>query len=142
MGIPIDVAVKLPKGLNALDFDRKTVMGALRQQARKIQKASKQLVSAKGPSQPGQYPGRDSGKMRKFIKVHASKKKTKLWTRVQVDTLPDEKFWYPSVLNYGSSKRNIQPRRNAIVNAGEMNATEAQNAIADAMWKGIKGWKP
>jgi hypothetical protein len=139
MGITFSVDVHLPKGLDTMDFNRTPVMRVLRAQAKKVAQTSKRLVSAKGPSKDGQYPGRVSGQMRKHIKVHASKKQDKFWTRVQVDSIENSMF-YPAVLNYGSSKRNIKPRQNAITAGGDLHATEIQNAIAEALWQGIKGW--
>lgn len=140
MSIAIGFNVEMPKNLTSIDFDRKPVMQALRAQARKIAQTSKRLVSARGPSQPNQYPGRDSGAMRRNIKVHASKKKDKFWARVQIDTIEGEKVWYPAVLNYGSDKRHIDRRLNPITAAGELSGAGAQNAITAALWKGLKGW--
>jgi len=129
--------VVIPKGLDELDFDRKPVMAVIRQEAAKVRQTSKRLVSAKKTSKPGEYPGRSSGLMRRYIRVKASKRRDRLWATVQVSTLP-EKFWYPAVLNYGSEF--VKPRRNPIYSAGRIHEKEVTDAITNALWKSLKGW--
>ena len=58
MGEFVHVGVKMPKGLDVMDFDRKIVMTGLKKASKIVQQQSKKLISAKGPSKAGEYPGR------------------------------------------------------------------------------------
>lgn len=140
-GIPIYVNVQLPKGLNPKDYDRKVVMSGITKAARGVQKLSKSLLNKRGaPSQPNEYPKRVSGNMWRHVKVHKSTRKDRLWARVEIDSFKDKSVWYPAVLFYGSDKRNIKPRLDAVWDAQAKLEKESASLIEEALQKGLKGW--
>jgi len=140
-GIPIFVSVKLPEGLDAKDYDRKVVMQGMTQAAKQIQQLSKRLLNSKNaPSEPNDFPKRVTGRMWRHVKVHKAKRKDRLWARVQIDSFKDGHFWYPAPLFYGSTKRNIKPRMDAVWSA-QARLEDQTNAIVEmALSKGLKGW--
>ena len=111
MGEFFHVGIKMPKGLDVMDFDRKIVMTGLKKASKIVQQQSKKLISAKGPSKAGEYPGRNTGRMRRHVRIKNSKRKDHLWSRVQVSTIEDS-FFYPAVLNYGRKDGRLKPRKN------------------------------
>lgn len=144
MGELVNCQIKLPKGLDVFDLDRKVVMKGLKQASKIVQQHSKRLISTKGPSKVGQYPGKNTGRMRRHVKVVSSKKKHRLWSRVQVASI-EGSFFYPAVLNYGrgADKRGgaLLPRRNFIADAGEATSVQTSRIIDRACTEAIKIWK-
>ena len=64
--------VRLFVGLNfhqAIDFDRKPLRRALVNGARVVRKEARTLVSRRVVSQPGEFPGQQTGAMRRAIGV-------------------------------------------------------------------------
>ena len=135
----ISINCKLPKHIDVMDLDKKIIKAGLRQASRIVQQTSKRLITSKRRSKPGEYPGRDTGLMRRNVKVVMSKRPTRLWSRVEVSTLKDS-FFYPAVLAAGSEKRNILPRRNFIGDALEQTKDQTSRIIENALVKSLKVW--
>jgi len=141
ISIPVSVSVKLPEGLKASDFDRKVMMKALTEAGKKIQLTSKRLLNTKGtPSKAGELPKRVTGRMWRHVKLHKAKRKDRYWVRVQIDSFNDVPMWYPAALMYGSTKRKLQPRKDAIWQAHASTEAQTTNLIELALGKAIKGW--
>ncbi len=136
----IKVSCKLPNYLTVMDLDRKTIKKGLRRVARLVQQSSKRLISPKRRSKPGEYPGRDTGLMRRNVKVVMSKKRDKLWARVQVSTLPNS-FFYPAVLASGKKDHTLLPRKNFIGDAQDLTRHQTDPIIDDAISDSLKVWK-
>lgn len=134
------VSVKLPGKFSQMEFDRKTVMKGLKQASRLTQQLSKRLISDKRRSKAGEYPGRNTGRMRRNVKVVNAKRKDRLWSRVQVSTLKDS-FFYPAVLNYGRRDHTLEPRKNFIADAQQQLKSTTDAIIEDACWSALKVWK-
>lgn len=138
---PIFVSVRIPKELESSDFDRKILMKGLTEASKNIQRLSKRMLNVRGaPSKDGEVPKRQSGRMWRHVRVKKAKKKDKFWTRVQIDSFEDYNFWYPAPLMYGSSKRNIRPRTDAIWSASAQLETQTTSIIENALSKSLKGW--
>ncbi|MGN0896357.1 MAG: hypothetical protein ACI4NC_06285 [Succinivibrio sp.] len=135
-----NISIKLPKGLDALDFDRKTVMKSVREATKIVQKTAKRYISTRSVSKPGEIPGRRTGRMRRAVKCHYSKRKDRLWGRVQVDTIQDSDVFYPAVLMYGKKDSTLKPRKNFIEQAFIEQESKVNSLIDDGMSKGIKLW--
>ena len=136
----VSVSCDFPKNFDHLDFDRKTVMQGLRKASRIVANQSKKLVAPKRRSKPGEYPGRDTGRMRRNVKVVSAKKKERFWTRVQVSSLKDH-FFYPAVLAAGKKNRTLLPRRNFIADAQTQTIHTTEPIIQKAVWNALKVWK-
>lgn len=136
-GIPVSFAVQIPKELQADDFDFKVVKEALRTVGKKIQRSAKKKLSDRKGSL---YPRLQTGRLRKAVKVHVSKKKDKFWVRVQVDSFKDYPFWYPAPLMYGRKDGTLKPRHDAVVESGDELQDESLSEVSDALSKALKGW--
>ncbi len=136
----VKVECAFPKNFTRLDFDRKTVMKGLRKASRVVANQSKKLVAPKRRSKPGEYPGRDTGRMRRNIKVVSAKKREHFWTRVQVSSFKDKHFFYPAVLAAGKKNRTLLPRRNFIADAQTQTIHQTEPVINQAVWDALKVW--
>lgn len=136
----IKFSCKLPKYLTVMDLDRKTMKKGLRRAARLVQQQSKRLISPKRRSKPGEYPGRDTGLMRRNVKVVMAKRKNRLWSRVEVSTLPDS-FFYPAVLAYGKRNHTLLPRKNFIGDAQDLTKDQTEPIIEQAITDSLKVWR-
>lgn len=138
---PIFVSVGIPEGLDGSDFDRKVLMKGLTDASKGIQKLSKRMLNRRGaPSEDGEIPKRQTGRMWRHVRVKKAKRKNRYWTRVQIDSFEDYRFWYPAPLMYGSSKNNLRPRTDAIWSASAVLETQTTSIIDEAMRKALKGW--
>ena len=142
ISLPISVKVHMPDGLRGSDLDRKVLMKGLSDAGRKIKTLSKRLLNVKNKgaaSTASEIPRRVTGRMWRHVKVHKAKRKDRYWVRVQIDSFEDSK-WYPAPLMYGSTKRNIKPRKDAIWEAHRQLEQSTTNIVELAMTKSIKGW--
>lgn len=95
-----DLNVRLD-GFTRIDFERKKIRKALRAAGRAIQKEARRLVSRRAISNPGEYPGKTSGKLQRSIQVKLSK------SGFLVRVAPYDKsgsmgVFYPALLYYGT----------------------------------------
>lgn len=137
----LDVSVSLPKGLDSMDFDRKEVMKGLRKGGSLIRARAKKLISKKGRSKVGEYPARQTGAMRNAVKLVSSKRKDRMWVRVQANMPQDAHMFYPAVLNYGRKDNTLKPRLNAIADAGQQLDSQVRAIVDDAVYRAMKIWK-
>lgn len=114
-----------------IDYDRRQMRRALVKGAAVIRKEARTLVSRRVVSQPGEFPGEQSGAMRRAIGVIGKGSKGG-WIKVGVRAIPGS-FYYPAVLFYGSSKRNIAARGNFMTAALADRASEIRDQVRDAL---------
>lgn len=136
----LSLKTQIPKGIYATELSRPIIMKGLSTACKNIQQTSKKLISSKMVSKEGELPGRYTGRMRRNIKLHKSRKKDKLWVRVQVDSFKDVPVWYPAVLNYGKRDQSLKPRANPITKASQLRERENISIIEEALANSIKGW--
>ena len=137
----ISFSYKMEKGFTFNDYDRKTVMDGLKGASKVVRQHAKKLVGKKRISKPGEVPGRRSGDLRRNIKIINSKRKDRLWSRVQVSTIKD-KFFYPAVLQAGRKKTPIlKPRQDPMALAYSQHKQECEQIIENAVDKAIKVFK-
>lgn len=136
----IGVTLKLPKILKVKDIDRKTLMQGLRESSKLVSQQAKRLCSNRTVSKPGEIPGKHTGRLRRNIKNHASKRKNKFWSRTQVDTIKDAQVFYPAVLFYGKKDRTLLPRQNPIIEATKLVENKTSYIIEEAIIDSIKGF--
>lgn len=85
-----------------IDYDRKRMTAALRKGAAEVRKQARRLVSRKAISKPGEYPGLQSGALRRAIGI-VSRGSRGGWVKVGVRSIPGSVF-YPAFLFYGTRR--------------------------------------
>lgn len=116
---------------SVIDYDRKQMRRSLVKGAALVRKEARTLVSRRMVSQPGEFPGEQTGAMRRAIGVTAKGSKGG-WIKVGVRTIPGS-FYYPAVLFYGSPKRHIAARGNFMTAALANRASEVREQIREAL---------
>lgn len=123
-------------GHTRLDFDKRLIKRALRQQGGEIRKEARRLVARRAISGAGDMPGRDSGVLWRSIKVKVSS--GGFWARVSPFKTSEMKVFYPAFLYYGVAERNIEKRGNYMSTALDARRDAAQSAIATALKSALK----
>lgn len=126
--------------LRRTDIDVKAFRPKLRLIGRTLVKQARHKVSKIGTSAPGEYPGRQSGKLRKAIKYRLFKSGFGL---VLMQGMPDgAKEFYPSFLRYGAKRKRggiLQARKNYIEDTGVTNREFAFQVVREAIDESLKG---
>ncbi len=136
----INISLQMPSHfLKVADLDKQIMRKGLRRASRIVQQTSKRLIAPKRRSKPGEYPGRDTGLMRRNVKVVVSKRPGKHWARVQVSKLPNS-FFYPAVLAAGKKNKTLLPRKNFIGDAQDLTKHQTEPIIMDAIRDSLKVW--
>lgn len=130
---PIELNVSL-LGHTKIDFDRRTVRRTLMREGRVIQRLARRKVARRAVSQAGQYPGRVTGALQRAIDMVVAR--NGFWVRIEPTTKRIKEasdVYYPAILNYGSRKRNIQPRGNYMTDALAERRDQSRAALAAAL---------
>ncbi|GEM_PF-1868025 len=96
--IPLDVKVF---GLSHIDYDKKLILKALNQGAAEVRKAARRLVSRRAISNPGEFPGKDSGALMRSIKIYKRGSRGG-WVKVGPTKSSEMNVFYPAFLFYGT----------------------------------------
>lgn len=118
-------------GFSQVDFDRSKVRKSMRLIGRDVQKEARRLIARRAISNPGDYPGRHTGRMWRAVKYKVSR--SGFMVVVRPDKTDDMSFFYPAVLHYGSEKRNIQARKNFMTDALDNRQQNARAALHGAL---------
>lgn len=126
--------------LRRTDVDVKAFRPKLRLIGRTMVKQARHKVSKVGVSKPGEYPGRQTGKLRKAIKYRLFKSGFGL---VLMQGMPDgaDEF-YPSFLRYGAKRKRggvLKARKNYIEDTGTTNRDYAFQVVREAIDESLKG---
>ena len=70
---PLRIEAKFARPLNFADFDKKSMRKGFTQVGRDVSKIAKKLVSKKGVSAAGAYPGKQTGIFQKAISYKVSR---------------------------------------------------------------------
>lgn len=127
-GIELEVGLRFHK---TIDFDRRALRRALVKGGGEVRKAARRLVSRNAVSGAGEYPGVDSGALKRAIGI-VSKGSKGGWVKVGVKSIKGS-FFYPAVLYYGSPKRNIARRGNFMTAALSEVAPQVRQTIRAAL---------
>lgn len=126
--------------LRRTDIDVKAFRPKLRLIGRAMVKQARHKVSKVGTSKPGEYPGRQTGKLRKAIKYRLFKSGFGL---VLMQGMPDGvQEFYPSFLRYGAKRKRgglLQARKNYIEDTGTTNKEFAFQVVREAIDESLKG---
>lgn len=105
--------IRLEAGLEyhkTIDYDRKAMRRALVKGAAEIRKEARRIVSRRAISQAGDFPGMETGRLKRAIGI-VSKGSKGGWVKVGVKSIPGSVF-YPAFLFYGSPKTGLAKRGN------------------------------
>lgn len=135
--------------LRRTDIDVKAFRPKLQLIGKTLVKQARNKVSKTGVSSPGQYPAKQSGRLRAAIKYRIFKSGYGLVVLQDRPSLPKKKgeprVWldyYPSFLRYGANRKRgglLRPRKNYIEDTGEANKEFAMQVVREAIDDSLKG---
>lgn len=144
--------VKTPDGFKFFDFEVKPLKAGLRAVGKEVAKESRKAVSKKAVSHPGEFPGMQSGQLKKAIKYKVSRSGRSVWV---VATRPEEwKSYYPAFVVYGhrsphtdsldqshkkrKGKKVAEPRKNYITEIAKNYGRFFEQQMEEAFNEAIK----
>jgi len=116
--------VKINVGLQfheIIDYDRKVLRRALVKGAAEIRREARRLVARKAISEPGAFPGTDTGQLKRAIGVVSKAPNGGGWIKVGVKKTPKMNAFYPAFLFYGVKKQGKIERLAAGEGLGKSN---------------------
>ena len=117
--------------LSLWDFDLDKLKAELATESRMMRRDARRLVAKKAISNPGEFPGKDTGVLQKTIQVKKFRSGLGFYI---THRMPSGKFRYPFVLAYGSEKRGIAPRKDHINEV----FTKRRPAIIDGLRRALR----
>lgn len=122
------------KGHSRIDFNKKRVRRAMRQAGGIVRKAARRLVSRRGVSGAGEYPGRDSGVLMRSIQVKVSR--SGFMARVQPFKTAAMQEFYPAFLHYGTP--TMDERENFMVDALDSTQAATRSVIREGLFSSLE----
>lgn len=117
-------------GHSKIDFDKRKVRKALRQQGAVIRKKARKLVARRAISGAGDNPGRDTGALMRSIKVKVfGGGFGVIVAPYKTDEMGDD--FYPAFLYYGTP--TVKKRANYMIEALDSTRESAKRAIREAL---------
>lgn len=127
-GVELQVGLEFHK---TIDYDRKAMRKALVRGAAEVRKQARRLVSRRSISLAGDFPGSQSGALKRAIGI-VSKGSKGGWVKVGVRSIPNSVF-YPAFLFYGSPKTGLEKRANFMTAALDEKRESVRSMIRDAL---------
>jgi len=139
------------EGHERIDFDKKKIRKALRDSGRVIQKEARRLVSQRAISQAGDYPGRNTGTLRKSIRLKVSR--PGFLVSIAPRMVEGMERFYPAYLHYGVkqgavrrkdhkkqtfSQWRVAPRKNFMTDALESRSDQTRAALLAGLKESLK----
>ena len=115
-----------------IDYDRRGMRRALNRGAAEVRKEARRLVARRAVSAAGEFPGVDSGTLRRGIGIVKRGSKGG-WVKIGVRKIAGMDDFYPAFLFYGSPKRHLAPRANYITAALETKRETVRSNIRAAL---------
>lgn len=115
-----------------IDYDRKPMRKALREGAGLVRKEARRIISRRAISAPGEFPGMQSGVLKRAIGIVARGSRGG-WVKVGVRKTPEMQDFYPAFLFYGSEKTGLAPRGNFIVAALDAKREDVRQLVGAAL---------
>lgn len=126
-------------GFSRIDYDRRPIRQALRQQITPIRDVARGFVSGASPSAPGEYPGQRRGVLKRAIKSKILRGGLAAVARPE-KTARMGKYYYPAFLRHGVKKRRgkvlspgLLPRADYMVDALARRTPAATEALRSAL---------
>ena len=137
----LNFSLRFEEPLRLPDFDPKVLRPAFRKMGSEVAKISRKLVSKRGVSSAGRFPGRTTGGLKKTIKARVSKSGFSVAIKSYPGSMPE---FYPAYVYYGHrapktdnrkqhgkkrvGRKVAAPRANWIVAAAERYGREKYQA--------------
>lgn len=126
------------EGFSYVDFDKKIIKRALKQEHPPIRILAKKLIKRGAASNPGELPKSQTGLMIKSIKSRVSKKG---WAAIigsyPVGRMTETKDGFYPIFLIKGTKRGIEKRKNFIEDAFNSRRERAREAIRSAMFNAL-----
>lgn len=124
-----------------LDFtnwtlNKKPIRASLVKGAAVVRKEARRIVSRRAVSLAGEFPGMQTGALKRAIGVVGKGSKGG-WVKVGVRSIPNSVF-YPAFLFYGSPKTNLAKRGNFMTEALDKRRDEVRGTIRTAFQQAIE----
>lgn len=124
-----------------LDFtnwqlNKKPIRASLVKGAAVVRKEARRIVSRRTVSLAGEFPGMQTGALKRAIGVVGKGSKGG-WVKVGVRSIPNSVF-YPAFLFYGSPKTNLKKRGNFMEEALQNRREEVRGTIRAAFQQAIE----
>ncbi len=130
MTSPFELEVGL-FGHKIIDYDRKAMRRALVKGAAQVRKEARRIVSRRAISNPGEFPGLQTGALKRAIGIVGRGSKGG-WVKIGVKTIKGQDF-YPAFLFYGSPKTNLAKRGNFMTSALAAKREAVRSNIREAL---------
>ncbi len=127
------VSVSVERGFSRLDFDSKKLKPSIRKVAQDVRKEARKLISRRAVSQPGAFPGKDSGEMQRSITLRVSR--DGFSASIAPTKTSKMKEYYPAFVVYGHRApytEDARSRRTHRKRVGQKVALPRQNFIKEA----------
>lgn len=131
-GLGISVALDYSE----VKFDKRPVRRALVKGAGVVRKQARRLVSRRAVSLAGEFPGMQTGALKRAIGI-VKKGSKGGWVKVGVRSIPNSVF-YPAFLFYGSPKTNLAKRGNFMTEALDDRREEVRSMIRTSFQQAIE----
>lgn len=147
------VGVLVDPGFKKIDYDGKALKKPMRKAGNEVRKIARKLISRRAVSKAGEYPGKQTGRMQKSLRVKVSKSGYSV--SVYPDKTDDMPAFYPAFVVYGhrgpgsqandgpshrnrKGKKVAAPRENFVPAAAEKYAETFQKNMFEALGEAIK----
>lgn len=127
-GVELQVGLEFHK---TIDYDRKAMRKALVRGAAEVRKQARRLVSRRSISLAGDFPGSQTGALKRAIGI-VSRGSKGGWVKVGIRSIPNSVF-YPAFLFYGSPKTGLEKRGNFMTAALDEKREAVRSMIRDAL---------
>lgn len=125
-----DISIKI-EGFDRIIFKKAELKRAIRKGGGVVRQEARRLIAKRAISQPGEFPGRDTGAMLRSIKVKVGSGGG--YAKVmpyKTEAMGDD--FYPAFLFYGTS-RGLKPRKNFMIAALDNKQAEIRAEISKAL---------
>lgn len=128
-GVQLSVGLAFHK---IIDYDRKAMRRALVKGGAVVRKEARRIVSRRAISAAGEFPGLQSGALRRAVGI-VSKGSKGGWVKIGVRKTQEMAAFYPAFLFYGSQKNHLEARGNFVGAALDATRETVRSGIRDAL---------
>lgn len=128
-------------GFHRLEYDKKRIRKALREEGAGVRIVARALVAKHGTSGPGDYPGLQSGLLRRSIKSRLLRGELAVLVEPARSVLEKARgaddAGYPWILAAGAVRRHLVKRDDYVAEALERRRAAATGAISGALHEAL-----
>lgn len=102
------VSAQVDRGFRNIDYDPRALRQPLRSAGNEVRKAARRLIARRAVSEAGQYPGRQTGRMQRSIRVRLSR--SGYAVMVSPSKTSSMPVYYPALSSTGIGGRIRKPK--------------------------------